>query len=115
MALASTITERQSRRARTNNRARQTRAEARLEEIVKVSGIADEYAAVDRRGDLEIETRFAELYQLVNSEAERGAVARAFAAWQRDEQAEEAIVRGSVDESVDLLKQHNPLFIGEGR
>ena len=97
--------------ATATNRARQRRAEARLDEIVKVAGIADDYATVDRHGDLEIEKHFAALYQLVDSDNEREAVARAFAVWQRSEQAEDDALRGSVDDSVGLLKSNNPLFI----
>lgn len=107
MALATAIRETATRA----NRQRQRRAEARLDEIVKVAGIADDYATVDRRGDLEIEKHFAALYQLVDSDAEREAVARAFATWQKCEQAEESALTGSVDDSVALLKRNNDLFI----
>lgn len=92
-------------------RQRQLRAELRLDEIVKTAGIADEYERTDRRGDLEIERHFATLYHLVDTEAEKEAVAAAFAAWMRSEAAEDTVVRGAVDGSVSFLKQNNPVWI----
>jgi hypothetical protein len=103
-----------SRTATKRNRQRQQRAEKRLDEIVSVASIADDYALADRRGDLEIEARFTELYNLVDSEAEKEAVARAFAVHQRTEQNEERVVVGSVGESVDLLKSNNGLWLHDG-
>ncbi len=109
MALATRIVERRT--ASAANRARQNRAEQRLDEIIKVAGIADAYAVTDRRGDLAVETHFARLYQLVDTDVERDAVVAAYMVWQRDEAEEEAVVRGEVDASVDLMKRNNPLFI----
>jgi hypothetical protein len=100
------------RSATKRNRQRQQRAERRLDEIVQVASIADDYALADRRGDLEIEARFQELYNLVDSPAEKEAVARAFAVHQRTEQNEERAVVGSVGESVDLLKAGNDFWLG---
>ena len=87
-------------------------AETRLDEIVSVAGIADEYGKADRAGDLEIETHFARLYQLVDSEAEKDAVVAAYRVWARSEQVEDLAVTGSVDESVSLLKRNNDLWLG---
>jgi hypothetical protein len=98
-------------RATAPNRQRQLRAEMRLDEIVKVAGIADDYETIDRRGDLEMEKRFATLYHLVDSEAEKEAVAAAFAAWMRTERAEERHVSGAVEGSVTTLKRNNPVWI----
>ena len=91
---------------------RQERAERRMDEIVSVASIATDYEAIDRSGDLEIEARFIELYQLVDSPAEKDAVARAFAVHQKAERAEDIAVRGSVDESVDLLREGNDYWLG---
>ena len=85
-----------------------------MDEIVKVSGIADDYHAVDRAGDLAIEKHFAALYQLVDTTEEREAVATAFATWQACERREEYALTGSVDESVDLLKTNNVIWLDEG-
>lgn len=111
MALNRAITTARRQTATTANRQRQQRAELRLEEIVKVAGIADEYEAADRRGDLAIESAFAAIYQNAHSEELRELVVRAFMAWQSDEAAEEAAVRGGVDGAVTMLKRHNPTFI----
>jgi hypothetical protein len=93
------------------NRERQTRAELRLEELLKVEGIADEYEAIDRQGDLQMERRFATLYALVDSEAEKEAVAAAFATWMRTERDEEAVLRGSVGGAMTFLKDNNHVWI----
>jgi hypothetical protein len=95
----------------TENRKRQIRAELRLEEIIKVAGIVDTYEAVDRHGDLAVETAFARCYQLVDSDEEKAAIADAFVVWQRSERAEDLAVRGETDEAVSLLKRHNPVFV----
>lgn len=91
---------------------RQRRAETRLDEIVKVAGIADDYNEIDRAGDLDLETHFGKLWQAAETEEMRTLVARTFAAWQRDEQAEERIVHQSVGGSVQLLKQNNDFWLG---
>lgn len=82
-----------------------------MDEIVSVAGISDDYDRADRAGDVQIESCFQQLYQLVNTDEERAAVADAFAIWQRTERAEEAVLTGSVDESVTLLKTNNPYWI----
>jgi hypothetical protein len=112
MTLREAIAERQGRRSRLRNRVIQQRAEKRMDEIVSVAEIATDYEATDRAGDLEIESRFSELYQLVDSEEEKAAVARAFAVHQRAERREDLAVRGSVDESVDLLRTNNDFWLG---
>lgn len=93
------------------NRARQHRAELRLEEIVKVAGIEDSYLDIDRDGDLHIETAFGRLYQACETEQMRSLVARTFAIWQKDEAAEEAVVKGEVGSAVSMMKRHNPAYI----
>ena len=93
------------------NRQRQLRAERRLDEIVKTAGIADDYMDIDRRGDLDIETHFGRMWHAAPNEEMRTLVARAFAAWQKDEQAEEEAIRQSVGGAVALLKRNNPYFI----
>ena len=111
MALSNALIQARRQTATAENRARQHRAELRLEEIVKVSGIADSYMDIDREGDLNIETQFARLYQSATDDLMRSLIVQTFVAWQRDEAAEEAIVRGEVGESVQMLKTHNPTFI----
>lgn len=93
------------------NRERQRRAELRLEEIVKVAGIADGYARGDRDGNLLIEQTFAKLYQAVDSPMEREAVVQAFMVWQADERHESSMVRALADDSVAFLKRNNPVWI----
>ena len=93
---------------------RQRRAELRLDEIVKVAGIADDYNEIDRAGDLTLETHFGKLWQAAETEEMRTLVARTFAAWTRDEQAEERVVRESVDCSVTLLKTNNDFWLADG-
>ena len=111
MALSNALIEARRQTATTANRQRQIRAELRLDEIVKAAGIADDYERTDRLGDLEIERHFATLYHLVDTEAEKEAVAAAFAAWMRAEADEDRVVRGSVDGTVSLLKSNNDIFI----
>lgn len=111
MTLSAEIDKVRRNRASRANRERQQRAEKRMDEIVKVAGVADDYAAADRAGDLAIARHFTELYRLVDTDAERHAVARAFAVWTAAERREDLAVRDSVGESVELLKSHNPLFI----
>ena len=113
MTLSEAIAQRQGSRASRINRARQRLAEIRLSEIVKVAGIADEYEAIDRAGDLAMETWFALAYQQATDDAMRSLIARGFVIWQRTEQAEERHVRGDVDASVDLLRENNPVWLGE--
>lgn len=111
MALAKHLEQARRQTATAENRLRQHRAELRLEEIVKVAGIADDYDHADRIGDLNVETAFARIYQMAESEPMREAIVQAFVAWQNDERAEESIVHGGVDSSVSMLKRHNPAFI----
>lgn len=93
------------------NRQRQARAELRLSEIVKTAAIADDFEMVDRAGDLDIEGHFAALYQNAETERMRTLVVNAFMAWQKDEQAEDRIVRGSVEDAVTVLKANNPVWL----
>ena len=115
MALSIAIDKARRQTATRENRERQNRAELRLEEIVKTSGIADEYEAVDRRGDLDIETHFARLFQQAPDEKFRTLVTRAFMAWQADEKAEEEAVYGSVGATVQMLKNNNDVWINGAR
>ena len=115
MALTNAIREATRATANRENRERQHRAELRLSEIVKTSGIADDYAAIDRRGDLDIETHFARLYQQAPTDEYRTLVTRAFMAWQSDEKAEEATVYGSVGSTVQLLKDNNDVWLNGAR
>lgn len=111
MALTQAIEQARRTTASASNRQRQHRAELRLEEIIKVAGIADQYEAADRAGDLRIETAFARIYQSTSDEHIRDLVLTAFMAWQDDEKAEERIVRGEVGAAVSLLKSNNPTFV----
>jgi hypothetical protein len=95
-------------------RRNQRRAEVRLDEIVAVTSIGTTYEAVDRAGDLEIETHFRRLYELVDSEDEKEAVARAFAVHMAAERREDFAVRGSVDEASATLKANNPFWLADG-
>ena len=96
------------------NRERQHRAEQRLEEIVKVAGLPDAYTKHDRSGNLAVETAFARVYQLVNTDAERAAVAKAFVVWQHDERKESTFIGEWSSEAVDILKGNNDLFLNDG-
>ena len=111
MALNQAIEQARRQTATRANRQRQQRAEVRMDEIVSVAAIAGDYEQADRDGDLTIQDHFQSLYHLVDSEEEREAVARAFAVWQKCEQAEERALRGSVDESVDLLRTNNDFWL----
>lgn len=112
MTLLARTTARRRLTATTENRLRQQRAELRMDEIVSVAGIATDYQSADRAGDLEIQDHFQTLFDLVDTEDEKRAVARAFAVWQRCEQREEHALRGSVDGSVDLLRKNNDYWLG---
>lgn len=107
-----TILARTRQTATRQHRARQHRAEVRMDEIVSVAAIAEDYEKIDRAGDLSIQDHFQMLFNLVNSEEEKQAVSRAFATWMKCEQREEYVLRGSVDESVDLLRTNNDYWLG---
>jgi hypothetical protein len=94
------------------NRHRQRQAEVRMDEIVSVAAIATNYEAVDRAGDLEMEDHFRRLFQLVDSEDQKDAVARAYAVHMAAERREDLVVRGSVDASVDVLRDNNDFWLG---
>jgi hypothetical protein len=111
MALTREIEKARRQTATRENRLRQHLAELRLDEIVKVAGIADAYEKADRKGDLRIESAFAAIFQATTDEHVRDLIVKAFVAWQDDEREEERIVRGGVDQSVVLLKHHNDAFI----
>lgn len=113
MTLSETIRARQAHRATRENRAAQAAAEVRIDEIGAVSDVAADYAIVDRAGDVQIETHFQKLYALVDSEAEREAVAAAYAVWMRTERAEDLAVSGSVEQAVNLLRSNNPFWLSE--
>lgn len=110
-ALSIAIAAAQKQRASRDNRQRQLRAERRITEIVKVSGIADEYGKVDRKGDLRIETAFARLYHAAPSEELRTLIVDAYVAWQVDERAEEQAVVGQTGMAVAYMKDGNPIWL----
>lgn len=105
------ISERQARRSVRANRTIQARTERRADEIAVVHEIGTDYAKVDRMGDLEIEARFQQLYQLVDSPAEKQAVVDAFQVWQRTERHEDLAVGRGVGDAVDTLKRNNPFWL----
>ena len=111
MTLTRTIDEARRHRATRENREAQHRAELRLTEIVKTAGIADDYMTIDRRGDLEMETHFARMFHASPNEEMRVLVTRAFAAWQKDERAEEEAVYRSTGSVVQLLKDNNDVWL----
>lgn len=110
MALSAAIQRGATALARQN----QLRAELRLEELIKVEGIADDYATVDRRGDLEMERHFGILYHAAPSERFRELVVAAFMAWDRTERNEENVVTTSVDEAGALMRENNDVFLADG-
>lgn len=114
MTLLARTTARRRMTATIENRARVERVERRADEIALVAEVETDYQRADRAGDLQIEGHFQALYQLVDSEAEKEAVARAFAVWQRTERAEEQVVSGSVDEATQLLRENNPYWLHDG-
>lgn len=93
---------------------RQRKAEKRLDEIVSVGSIAEDYRTVDARGDEAIESHFRSLYHLVDSPVEKQAVAAAYVTWQKSEAAEDRAVHGSVGGSVNLLKRNNDFWLNDG-
>lgn len=113
MTLRNAVSERQAGRAVRANRARQRLAEIRLGEIVSVADITPTYEAIDRAGDLAMESWFAQAYQSATDEDMRALIAQGFVIWQRTERAEEQHVRSGVGDSVDLLKANNRTWLGE--
>jgi hypothetical protein len=105
MTLREAIAERQARKPS------RERVERRADEIAAVHEIGTDYTKVDRAGDLEIEGRFQALYQLVDSPAEKQAVADAFRVWQRSEQREDMAVGRGVDTAAGVLKANNPFWL----
>lgn len=110
-ALSIAIAEAQKKRATRENRELQLRAELRLEELIKVGGIADHYERVNRRGNLEVETAFARVLHLVDTEAEKRAVVAAYMAWEKDERLEQRTVRGETDNALVAMKGNNPIWL----
>ena len=110
-ALSIAIAEAQKQRASRDNRQRQLRAELRLEELIKVGGIADHYEQVNRKGNLEVETAFARVMHLVDTEDEKRAVVAAYMAWLKDEKLEQRTVRDDTDDALLAMKGNNPTFI----
>ena len=94
------------------NRNHSERVEKRVDEIAVVAEVHTDYTKADRAGDLAIEAKFQELYQLVDTEAEKEAVAKAFATWQRTEQREDLAVSTSVGGAVSLLRDNNDYWLG---
>lgn len=111
MALTAAIEQARQRGATADARLKQTIAERRITEVIKVSGIADEYDRADRKGDLRIETAFARLYHAATTERMRELIVDAYVAWQADEKAESAAVHSGVESAVVYMKNGNPLFI----
>jgi hypothetical protein len=113
MTLSEAIRQRQAQRSTRENRNRNSRTEKRMDEIATVAEVETDYQRVDRAGDVEIEGHFQSLYQLVDTEAERRAVARAYSVWVASERREDLAVRGSVGGALTTLKQNNPFWLGE--
>lgn len=114
MTLSEAISQRQASRTARIRRGQQTAAELRVDEIGSVTDIERDYHAVDRAGDLAIESKFSELYQLVDGEAEKAAVARAFQVWQQSEKQEDFAVTGAVDEAATVLRNNNDFWLADG-
>jgi hypothetical protein len=110
MALSAAIQRGATQLARQN----QLRAELRLEEIIKVEGIADDYATVDRSGDLEMERHFGIMYHAAHSERMRELIVAAFLSWEKTERNEERVVRRSVDGTALMLRENNDVFLADG-
>ena len=110
-ALSIAIEEARRNRATRANREAQLRAELRLEELIKVEGIADEYERVDRMGDLNIERRFALMYSMAHSERMRELIAQTYAEWMKDERAEELAVESRVREAGTFMRRNNSVWI----
>lgn len=93
------------------DREAQRRAELRLEELIKVDGIADEYERVDRMGDLNIERHFALIYSMAHSDRMRELIAQTYAMWMADEKAEERAVRSKVEDAGTFMRLNNSVWI----
>lgn len=112
MTLLARTTARRRMTATVENRARVERVEKRADEIATVAEIHTDYQRADRAGDEQIIARFKDLYRLVDTEAEKQAVAAAFSVWHRSELAEEGVVSESVGDAVEFLKDHNDYWLG---
>lgn len=105
------------RRGRPANDLSQEAAEQRLEELIKVRGLADvsdQYEALDRVEDLTMETHFARLYQLADDDEERDAAVKAFMDFERFDRKHDAnhnTHRGEVKGVEAFMRERNPLFI----
>lgn len=111
MTLTVAIAEARRRHATRENREAQKRAELRLEEQIKVAGIADAYDVVDRAHDAEIRRAFATVYHLVDSDEEKAAVSNAFAVWMRHDGRKDRVTRESVGETGRFMRRNNPVWI----
>ena len=114
LAALSIAIEKARRGATTAARQRQDDAEARLEELIKIGGIPEEYDRLDRPGNLAVETAFARCYQLVDSDDEREAVVKAFVTWQSDERHERKVVRDVTADALDFVKGQNDRWLTDG-
>lgn len=113
VAISIALSEARRQGATADARARQHRAELRLEEMIKVSGIADDYQKIDRKGDLAIERAFGNLYRCAPTDGMRDLVVRTYMQWMKDEAEEEKVVRSSVEGAVTFMASNNPVFIEE--
>ena len=99
------------------NRRRQTLAELRVDEQLTITDyrpLFRRWEQVDRDGDNRIETRFQQLYALLDSEAQKQMLGSIYAEWMADERNEEAGLEAIALHNSRQLFQHRrntPTFV----
>ena len=95
-------------------RIRQRKAEHRMDELVAVESVATDYEREDRKGDLAVESKIQQLYQLMDDPEERQACIALATTWHRSEVVEGLAVRNSVDGALGTMKANNVIWLDDG-
>ena len=117
MALTQALQEARRQTATRDHRARQTRAELRLEEQIAVSttgDLIDGFRRVDSINDARFYRACRNHMATLTTDEQRDSFAKVYAAWMRDEVLEERSIDATDannDEALLLLRQNTPTFV----
>ena len=85
-----------------------------MDEITAVHDVRTDYEKADGASDLRMEAHFRAMWALADDEAERTAIAHAFADWGKGEQLEGMAIEQAVGVAIETLKRNNPLWLNDG-
>lgn len=105
-------------RATRQNRRRQSRAEARMDEqlLLEVARtqLTEEWSAADATGDRRFTTLARQHYETLTSDEQRASMERLFAEWSRDEAMESRVTsdaRATNLQTIVTFRRNTPLFV----